>query len=177
MNHKGQIGQLSSVVTTLILVGMLFGVGILILGGLRDASYTTGAAGSVTNETLTAVGSAAYIPYAQSTLRGVSCAAPCSTCVINATGSAVIPAADYTVSGCSIKYVTNSTEPIYNGTNWKVSYAFTWSADSEASNATNSVAKSTASLSTTWIPVIVVILAAGIILVLLMNSIGSNKRK
>ena len=50
-------------------------------------------------------------------------------------------------------------------------------AGSAASNATNSVITSLGTLASTWLPIIVVVVAAGIVLAILLGAFGGGKRR
>ena len=59
MNKKGQaeVNSLFPIVTTLIIVGVLFGAGVMILGQMEEAGWTSTTV-AVANETLTTVNEA-----------------------------------------------------------------------------------------------------------------------
>jgi len=176
MNNKGQaeVNSLFPIVTTLIIVGVLFGAGVMILGQMEEAGWTSKTV-AVANETLTTVNEAGETLVA-STLagRGDTCAI---TRCANSTNNVIIPAGNYTVTNCNIKFSHFIDATGVNGTNWKCTYSYTYNADSNASVGTRDVANATTDLATTWIPVIVVVIAAGIVLGILLGAFSGGKKK
>lgn len=157
---KGTAGLniLLSIITMLFIIGLIVMVFVLMSGELATASYTS-TSGSATNETLTTVTGSGE-SFANSGLRSVVCILD-ATKVYNSTGS-VIGATNYTYTNCNLASTTGSP---YNNTDWKVTYTYTYKADSQASKTANSTASAIANV-TTWFPIIIVITAMVVLILL-----------
>jgi len=174
MNKKGNINQLFPSVLTLILVGALLCIGILIISNMQTASLVSATSSYVNESVVDAVtdGTSSLLT------GGHSVNALCSVAAcINRTGSTLIPAADYVATNCNLNWVTNSTAPIYNNTLWNCTYSYTFSNATSASTAMGSVNTSLSALAVTWLPIIIVVIAAGIVLAILLGAFGTGKRK
>jgi len=121
-------------------IALLAYVIVTIMGTLSNANIvplnTVAMSGSVANETLTSVTEDLHY-VSKSTLPNFDMTV-CITCVLNATNNVVIPAADWGYTGPGGVRVTNSTS-IFNNTNWKVSYTYTYTADSPQVANANSI--------------------------------------
>lgn len=158
---KGVAGLtiLLSLVVMLFVIGLLIMIFSLMGGELQTSTYDELTAGAVqTNETLTTVTengeNLAYYLW-----RDASCSV--GRCV-NATEGTVIPATNYTVVGCKVSSV-NAT--VYNNTNWKCSYNWTYSANTTASTTMYDTIQGI-SETTDWFDIFIVI-GAMVVLILL----------
>lgn len=159
------------VVTTLILVGVLFGAGIMILGEMQSANYGTQTV-AVVNETMATMKEAGDNLMAFP-LRDAVCSV--SSCC-NSSDGRVVPTANYTATNCKVAYSGASAAGGFNNSVWLCSYSYTWAADTVASNGSMYVAQSTAELAQTWLPVIVIVLIAGIVMAVLLGAFSGGKR-
>jgi len=171
------INSLAPIVTIFILVGVLLGAGLMILGQMESATWVS-TSGSTSLENIASLSDNASAP---STLTALNKRGP--TCVItnvtnatngkivlaNATGYTATTAAD----GCGL--IASSAD--FTGEPVNVTYTYVYSADSIASNGSEDVANATVTIASTWIPVIIVVIAAGIVLGILLGAFGGGKRK
>ena len=173
MNKKGNINQLFPAVLAIILIGALICVGMIILSGVQDVTYVTSASTAVINETLTTVGdgvTAAGETVAGGAFRSAICTIGIVT---NSSSGTVITAGNRTVSNCLL---TSSGTGAFNNTNWNVSYSYVYQNATTATNALGTVNTSIAALATTWLPIIIVVLAAGIVLAILLGAFGGKRK-
>jgi hypothetical protein len=161
--------NLNKFIISVVLIGVILILGIYITDSMQTLMFKSGETGSVTNETLTSVTEAGET-LEKSTLRDVICSV--SSCV-NSSNGAVIPVADYdTATNCVVAYVINSTEPIYNNSNWKCTYTYSFTNDTASSTSAHNVTIAL-STGTSWISILVVVGFATIILSLLTGGLGS----
>jgi hypothetical protein len=133
-NKKGiQLNQAIMAVITLVLVAVLVIVALYLFSSLGSSMMAANSQINVINETAPGVVNENGQTLA-STYLSPSCSA--FTCY-NQTGSGVIPAANYTATGCKVAYSGATDDLGYNNTIWKCSYALVYTAPTSASNATN----------------------------------------
>jgi hypothetical protein len=158
------------------LIVMLFVIGLLIMvfsimsGKLADSDtlYQNDIVGAGVNESVTITTSAGATLYA-GTLRDGSCGT--ITAVFNATNDYPITAGNYTQTGCNLVNTTNTATIPRTG--WKVSYPYTYSADSYGSvgvinDTTNAIATTT-----DWFDIFIVIGAMVVLILLTVLIIGA----
>jgi uncharacterized membrane protein len=166
--EKGTAGLniLLGVITMIFVIGLIVMVFALMGGELSNVSYQE-ASGSVDNETLTTVTEAGE-DLSVSGLRDVSCSV--SSCYNATAGGGLIPASNYTATGCSVA-VTVST---YNNTNWKCSYSYTHLANSTASDTIGDTTDAIGGV-TSYFPIIIVITAMIVLVLLTIIIISAIK--
>jgi len=175
MNKKGNINQLFPAVLALILVGALLFVGILVMSNFQDTTYLNTAMQSA-NETLGGASTAGVTLAVGHNARAGVCGAV--TGILNGTtGSVAIPISNITQVGC---VVHNSTDWLakwgVQGANVRYTYPYTYDAATVTTNAIGSVNTSIGTLATTWLPIIVVVIAAGIVLGILLGAFGGKRK-
>jgi len=157
-NGVAGLTVLLSLVTFLFVIGLLVMIFSLMGSGLQDASYETTIV-AVAGENVSTVTNTSFVDFAVSGYRDVVCAV---TLVSNLTGNEVITASNYTVSGCSISSIDAGP---FNGTEWNVTYSYTWSADTQATDVMNDTTTNISGV-TDWFNIFIVI-AAMVVLILL----------
>jgi len=174
INKKGNVNSLYPIVLTLVLIGMLLGAGIIIMEKFTTSMYAP------TNTLVinsTATGAITEVPTAfPAAYREASCG---SFRCYNETGTnKIIPAANYTITQpCSVAYSgPEETTTGYNTSIWKCTYTINWKADSIASNATRDTTTALSTLPATWIPILVVVILAGMIIMYLTGAFGGKKK-
>ena len=173
MNKKGQLSGLSATVTALILLGMLIGVGLLILVAFQDGNYTSTAV-AVANETLAKPTTAGITLATGAAANQGVCGAV--TVILNSTAAAgQIPIAlgNITQSGCVIKNATDWTD--YTAT-VRYSYPYTYGASNSVTTGIGYANTSISTLAQTWLPIIVIVLCAAIILGIIGGAFGGKKK-
>jgi len=172
MNKKGNIGTLYPTILTLILAAMLIGAGMLVLGQMTTALYSS-TTSTVVNES-TVIG----VKEAGATLAPLYRDAACSiTWCINATNSLTVPTANYTKTNCKVAWSAADIDATGNNNSiWKCNYQVTYKADTAASNGTLLAVTSLATIPTTWLPVLIVVIIAGLIIVYLSGALGGKQK-
>jgi len=156
-NKKGQtVAGLQGVIWTIVIIGILLVIGLVVLDKMEEASWVSTAGTGGSNETLTTVTEAGE-DFTDSTLRNVVCTVGIVT---NATGGETIAAGNYTQTNCNLAAAAGSE---YNNTNWNVTYTSQYDADTVASLAGNATIGAVADIPD-WLPVIVVVVVASVIL-------------
>jgi len=168
MNKKGNIQTLMPIVMALVLVTILMGSGLMILGQMKDNMYLATST-SVANETGGYLNSTGYTLAASLTERNF--VSPSITEILNATDNTVVGAGNYTLIGNVLYNATATVWPTI-----KVTYSYTYDADTAETNATGSVVTAIGSLAKDWIPILIVVTAAGLVIFILLRSFGSKKR-
>jgi len=170
MNKKGNINQLFPAVLALILVGALLTVGIMILTSFQDTAYLN-TAGTILNESI-ATPNMTGVTLASASLRNGACGA--ATSILNGTtGNYVISLTNFSQTDCTIVNLTSMA--LYTG-GVRVSYPYTFDNVTKVTNAISSTNTSLVSLATTWLPIIVVVLAAGIVLAILLGAFAGKRK-
>jgi hypothetical protein len=171
-NKKGQIGNLTGLITVLIVVGILIGVGFLILEQFKsDLSDTVV---TVSNETTRAVVTATgtYMAF-NSTTSGVNCYNNfIVTSIYNQTGTsiALVPT-NYSYDSNGKVY--SITSGLYNNSFWNVSYTY-----QKGEDACNGVELTVTGLQKVpvFLPVIVIIAIVGILLAIVFGALKFTDR-
>ena len=146
------VGLTFLMMATLAYIGVKYG----------DAVATKNTAGNVTNETYTpSMTGTTY--FAKNNLRDISCGSV--TYVANASGG-IINAANYTQLGCSLK--NNTQVGATASGSWKISYPYTWSADSAATDVTDDL-NTEISNNTSIAGIVLTISLVGIVLTVLIG--------
>lgn len=150
----------------IVLVGITLILGIYIAATFQTMTRTAAVPNTAVNETLTSVSEIGEILAGASALGG-RCSA-ISIC-INATDGAVIPSANYTLTGCTVYY--SGPAGLFNNTNWKCSYSYTFTNETTTSTASGSLVTALSG-GTAWITILVVVGFAVIVLGMLSSGLG-----
>jgi len=164
-----KLNDLYPAVLTLILVGIVLGIGIFILSNLGDNLSTT--AGSVTNETGLGINRTGITVDTASTSGFNSFAL--TTCFANATGTGTLGAANASIASGNWTTVSD-TGVIINATSLEyddVKCSYTYLYGTEASAAVDSTITGVSDFAD-WIAIIVVVMAAAIVLGIVLSSFG-----
>lgn len=167
-NKKGQIGNLTGIITALVVVGILIGVGFLVLEQFESDLSDTVA--TVANETTSAVvtSTGVYLAY-NSTTSGVNCYNDFVVLsVLNKTG-AVLPltAENYSYNSDG-KIWSLTSETAYNNSFWNVTY--TYKSGTEGCVGVQSTITATQKIPT-FLPIIVIVAIVGILLAIVFASL------
>ncbi len=163
MQKKGQIDTLHSIIITLLIIGIVIGIGFLVLTEFGDTMGDTTT--TVANETITLTGNNVYVVnnHTTSTLYCYNSFTVLS--VINATGATVaINSGNYTYSELGSIINTTSEFPIA----WNVSYSYKHSTSEgcqgldETINATEEIPG--------WLAIIVILFVVGILLAIAFKT-------
>jgi len=170
-SKKAQIGNLQGIILTLIVVGILIGVGFLIFDEFKTNLRTE--TGRVNNETLTTVGNVNSVERISSNIYSISCFDSFKPLqVTNFTSGTLIGSDNYTYSSNgTIWYIGVSNTAGFNNSNWNVTYTYAYGR--EGCGGIEDV-EITATTITTWLPIIVILLVVGILLVIVFNVLPSS---
>ena len=174
MNKKGNIQQLFPAVLAIVLTGALMCIGILILSSFQSTTYATGTTGISSNESLAVATTSGITLTTGNALRDGVCGA--LTKVYNGTASVAIGLGNFTQTGCLVTNVTQTFDTAGYTANFRYNYPYTYSADTTISTAIGSTNTSLATLASTWLPIIVVVLAAGIVLSILLGAFAGKRK-
>ena len=166
MNKKGlSLNALYPAVLSIILIGIILGIGIFVLNETSVAISTTEK--TVTNET-----------FSGGTLRTAALATECGfntfavTEVTNSSGGGSLTSTNYTLNA---DFGTLTALPgIYNVSDWNVSYTYFGPLDTSTTGPCGSLETTGTGVGglASWIAVIVVVLAAAIVLGIVISSFG-----
>jgi len=170
MNKKGNINQLFPAVLAIILVGALLAVGIMVISSFQDTTYLNTAA-NVVNETLGRASTAGITLATGANARNGACGSIVQ--MLNSTsGNVNIELTDIIQTGCIVK---NATAWNYTAT-IRYSYPYTFDNATLVTNTLGSTNTSLSGLASTWIPIIIVVIAAGIVLSILLGAFAGKKK-
>jgi hypothetical protein len=165
-NKKAQsLGGLYGGILVIASIGILLALVMYILSSMGSTLQVQDTAGSVANETgyINATG----YTLAKSTLDDFTLG---TVTAINATSNASIGSGNWTITN---GVITNATATVWN--NAKITYAYTYSADTASSNATATMVDQFVDF-LPWLGIILLVLAAGVVLFFIIRSFaGSNK--
>lgn len=173
LGKKGSFEQLNVMIIGVVLVALLLGIGLTILGATKTTIATiqpTAVTNAVTNETDAYVNTTGYtlIESSQTGFRS-----PVITAIWGEEGGEYnVSYAVGNASVTSLGVVTNTSTAISNA-----SLSYTYVYDSNYSEGYNSTETIVTALSTvpTWIPILVVVFIAGVILVLVTRWSGGKR--
>jgi len=165
---KGQItiGALPIAVLT---VGMVFLVlaTVAYVGEKYGDAIRSDSSGTTVNETLTTVNEAGEYLYAftSSSNKDPSCTV---TQCVNATSGIVIPAVNYTATGCKVKWAGTGLDDLgSNNTNWKCTYTWTAEVATSATNVTTDLQTNISDNTSIAGIVLTIILVAAVLTILM----------
>ena len=152
-------------VLTIVLVGIILGVGIYVLSAVSEGVATETI--TVENETVTGLAAAG-----DDLATADDCAARdfAALYVTNATGGETVPTTNYTLTAATGNLVGEATSA-YNGKNVNISYTYTGTSDTTTCDSIITTSTGVGGFAD-WIAVIVVVLAAGLVLGIVVNSFG-----
>ncbi len=172
MNKKGQnmnLGSLQGVIWTLVTIGIMLVVGLTVLDNLEETADETVASADVLNQanTTSIYNNVTAVAFANATLLALDDITCSLYNFTNHTTGTLIGATNYTVGGDGNCYATMTDDgdanSVINGTGWNVTFAFVYDEATDASTAAASTITATADIAD-WLPVIVVIIIAAVIL-------------
>ncbi|MEX0595686.1 MAG: hypothetical protein WD512_04230 [Candidatus Paceibacterota bacterium] len=167
MKKKGQLAGLSGNILMIVVTVMILVLGLIIIQQMRDLpTLTASESGSANNETL--------ITVAESGENFAAFSYPASVCsvsaVTNATSGTVIPASNYTLTNCNIRF-TSGNSLGFNNSNWNLSYTFTYGGAAFTSTNTSLIGLGGFA---DFIPLIVLAVAAAVIIGLILAGFASR---
>jgi len=173
MNKKGNINQLFPAILALVLVGVLIVLGIQVLEGFQATTYTSASA-NVINETLARASTAGITLATGAATKDYACGSLVQ--VLNGTtGNVVIQLANFTQTNCLVKNATDLAAGGYTAT-LRYSYPYTFNNITASTNAIASTHSALETVGSTWLPIIIVVIAAGIVLGILLGAFGGKKK-
>lgn len=170
-----EIKQLYPFILTLIMMGMILGVGLLVIGNFSDATrdtntvdnetsdnILTGFAGTPNNMTVTLTNTPV-----RNIIR-----------ITNSSNYVAVLNTDYNVSSLatgSIILWNGTSNGMFTGETF-VNITYRYYADSKATDALQDVETATGTIPATWLPLIITVMILAIILTLVIRSFGKKRR-
>ena len=173
MEKKAQLGDLQGIIITLVVVGIVLGIGFLVLESFQGTLQTSTA---VTNESTTVTG----VTTLKYNTTNIDCYELVSIDkVMNQTGSIVMSPVNYTIVDKSLGTITNLSTTIGSplGT-WMVGYTYKSGANSNRDSCAGIESTVTATKTIpTWLTIIVILLIVGILLAIVFRSFQTGGTK
>jgi len=167
-NRAQSLGGLYGGILVIASIGMLIAILLFILYNVSEGIRTPNVVETIANESDAWINSSGY------TLVGATSndfAGPVITYMINSSDTAVIADTQYSLSSAGV--VTNATATVYPAVN--VSYYYTYSRDTTASNATDTILGQFVNF-LPWLGIILLVLAAGVVLFFVIRSFAGSSR-
>jgi hypothetical protein len=167
--------NLQKFIISIVIIGIVLVVGIYITSEIEGVTKVENTAGSVTNETVTFGDVNAAQTLNVATLEDVSCSAVTFVANATATGATlavgnVTLTSDCTLLNASAINVDPAASTVF------VSYTFTYTASTDASNSADDVVNALAT-GTSWISILVVVGFAVIVLTMLTSGLGATANR
>ena len=168
-----QLGEAAMAVMALIMIATLVIVSIVLFASLDNSMVTPNTASTVANESQASM---TEVPrnLNKAVLRDVTCTV---SEVKNGTGTSkqLIPTNNYTTSGCII-YHSGGPGAYWNNTDWNVSYSYSYSASTHASNASTSMIRNFSGYPA-LVGLVGTVIFLGIVIGVLVASFAFGKQK
>lgn len=171
---KGQMQTLAPAIIAILVAGFFLVMGIIILETTRDTDIVTQVnAGSVTNETLTAVNESGST-LARKSVDPAAGTFSVSICGLSNT-SQIIDSANYSVGeSTGVLVYAGVDAAIYNNTIWNCSYTYMYG--DEAYTQTNTSIAGLATFSSFWEIIVLAVVLAVVMGLILFAFAGSRRR-
>lgn len=168
MKKKGQLGTLQTIIITLIIIGLVLGVGFLLLEEFK--STTSEKVATVVNETLTTMSHSGKVVTKNVTTVDCFNSFSVATC-INSTSATLISPENYTITATTglIAYIGKSNTAGFNNSNWNCTYSYNYGTDACAGVVTTIEATKKVP---TWLGIVVILLIVGILLAIVFGVLG-----
>ena len=168
LNQKGQVQTIAPAVLALIFAAIVLVFGIIISQSIVDTDVVRKAsASSVDNETIAGVDELG-VAVASSSFPACSISSLIAT---NASTGGIIDSGNYTISGCT---VTSTGLGAENGSDWNVTYAFTYGEEAYVSG--NKSIKGLATFADFW-EIIVLAIVITVVIGLLLVVFGGRRSR
>jgi len=164
-----ELGDIYPVVITIVLIGLVLGIGMYIMAEVEDELYLSTTVAITNTTTASVINETANVSVG--TIGSLRDCALTPTAVTNASSGNLINSGNYTVNGCSLVYTGAALADGFNNSLWNVSGSYVWSADTEASDSVNETIDGVGSFAG-WIAIIMVVIAAAIVLGIVLSSFG-----
>lgn len=167
--NKGQLGNLQGIIMTVIIVGLLIGVGFLIFGSLKDTMGTT--VNTVSNETWIPTGLAGSYLGHNSTGGDTCFNSGTIIQVVNKSGADnIIAPGNYTYSSVTGLFKNTSSSDLYLAS-WNVSYTYkSGGTGCQGVQDTETAFKNF----NTFLPILIIIAIVGILLAIVFGVLGKG---
>ena len=166
MNKKGQVSTLQGIIISLVIIGIVLGVGLLVLSELEESMGTD--TDTIINESITPTDAGVYVEKNYST-DGVYCYHDFTpVTVINDSGE-VIASGNYSYQPAT-GLIWNTTSEFVSS--WNITYTYGFGNGSSACEGVGTTVTAVGSIPA-WLVIIVVILIVAIVLAILFNVLPS----
>lgn len=163
LSNKAQLGTLQAIVVSVLLIGIVLGLGFLIFSEFSETLGDT--TGTVSHEavTLADLPGGVFVDYNSTTGGGTWCYHSFTPTVYNSTGGGTITTGNYSYEAYTGKMWNLTVDPVYMlGGVVNVSYTYQYS-DSEACRALDTTVDATEEIPT-WLTIIIIMLIVGALL-------------
>ena len=163
-----KLNDLPQVAIILVLVGVFFAIGIVVLGTIQTNNVGV-TLNTVTNESITMPQLAnGTVTLAHGYLVSI-------TSVKNSTGSAY-SSTNYTISNSVngvVKFVNNQSAACYGGTSCRITYTYNTYGETPASVSLTNTIEALGEIPNNWLILIVVIIVASIVIGVVVSNLGN----
>ena len=175
MNGKKDSLNLQKFIISIVIIGVVLVIGIYITDSIADVTTASNTAGNILNESVTFDVLNTPQSLAAAPLSGVSCNSIDALTNASAVGTVLLSGnvtltSDCTLLNTSAINVDPAASTVF------ISYSYTYTADTDASNAAEDVVDALAT-GTSWISILVVVGFAVIILTMLTSGLGMAARR
>lgn len=134
LNKKAQVSQLPNFFQIMMLIIIFVGLTFIVVDKFVGVTYTPTSVTVLNESTYPTRVAEAGVALGNAAKRDCSATI---LAVVNRTTNYLIASPNYSVSGCTIRFSDTGANGFVNNTYWNVSYTYSWSADTTASNAIN----------------------------------------
>ncbi len=162
MKSTKALGSLQTIVITIMILGIVLGIGFLVLEEFETTLGTD--IGTVVNETVAPTDAGIYMAYNYTTADVYCYHSFVPTIVINATDDVLISSGNYSYNSVS-GLLKNTTSTFTDGSgvnSWKVTYTYMYG-DSAACEGLSETVNATKTIPT-WLTIIIIMIIVGILL-------------
>jgi len=169
-SKKARIGAIQGIVITLMIIGLILGIGFLVLEEFEDTLGTT--VTTVANESIIVTDAGSYTS-ANSTSSSIFCFNSFAiTDVLNGTTTGRITSGNYSYEAATGRIINLTTTFSDSLNTWNISYTYQ-SSTSEACQGIESTVDAMNEIPT-WLTIIVIILIVGILLTIVFKVLPTN---
>lgn len=172
MKSTKALGSLQIIVLTVMVIGIILGIGLLLLEEFETTLGTD--TGTITNETISPTDAGIYVDYNYTTA-GVYCYHSFSPgIVVNESGSIVIASGNYSYNAVTglFQNLTSEFPDGSAGNSWNISYTYSYG-DSAACEGLSETVDATKTIPT-WLTIIVILLIVGVLLAIVFRVLPNT---
>ncbi len=172
MKRTKALGSLQAIVITLMIIGIILGIGFLVLEEFEETLGTT--TGTVVNETIAPTDAGIYVAYNHTTADVYCYHSFTPGIVTNESDGAIIASGNYSYTAATglLKNLTSTEDDGAGGNSWNISYTYSYG-DSAACEGLNETIEATKEIPV-WLTIIVILLIVGILLAIVFKVLPTS---